>query len=132
MADGFYRSGDIVRRLPGGELIVEGRIKDVINRGGEKVPVEEAENLLLSHPNVRDVVVVGVPDTVYGEKTCACVIARGEAPTLMSLRQHLKTHGIAAFKFPDRLVVLDTFPFTRLGKIDRAALASRVSSGVAS
>lgn len=58
-ADGFYRSGDLVRRSPQGHMIVEGRSKEVINRGGEKVPVEEIENLLLSHPYIIDVALVG-------------------------------------------------------------------------
>jgi 2,3-dihydroxybenzoate-AMP ligase len=124
--DGFYRSGDLVRRLPSGHLVVEGRVKDVINRGGDKVPVEEVENLLLAHPAVHDAALVGVPDDVLGERSCACVIAQGAAPTRAELNAHLTGRGLAAFKLPDRLVVLDTFPRTALGKVNRRELATLV------
>ncbi|MGO1068874.1 (2,3-dihydroxybenzoyl)adenylate synthase [Lysobacter sp. CA199] len=124
--DGYYRSGDLVRRLPGGYLAVEGRNKDVINRGGEKVPVEEVENLLLGHPAVLDVAIVGVPDETLGERTCACVLARGDAPTLPELKTFLNRLGLAAFKLPDRLQVMQQFPTTRLGKVNRKALAEQL------
>ncbi|MGH8083259.1 MAG: (2,3-dihydroxybenzoyl)adenylate synthase [Lysobacter sp.] len=125
-ADGYYRSGDLVRRTPDGYLAVEGRNKDVINRGGEKVPVEEVENLLLGHPAVLDVAIVGVPCATLGERTCACVLARGEAPTLPELKTFLNQLGLAAFKLPDRLQVMQQFPTTRLGKVNRKALAEQV------
>lgn len=127
--DGFYRSGDLVRQLPSGHLVVEGRIKDVINRGGEKIPVEEVENHLLGHPSVHDIAVVGVPDDTLGERSCACVVARGAPPTRTELNAYLSALGVAAFKLPDRLVVLDSFPRTSLGKVDKRALALEVSSG---
>jgi 2,3-dihydroxybenzoate-AMP ligase len=125
-ADGFYRSGDLVRRLPGGHLVVEGRSKDVINRGGEKVPVEELENYLMAHPAIRDVAIVGVPDATMGERTCACIIARGEAPTLAEVNAYLSRLGVAAFKLPDRLKVLESFPQTSVGKVNKRALVKQV------
>ncbi|WKX69042.1 (2,3-dihydroxybenzoyl)adenylate synthase [Streptomyces sp. XD-27] len=125
--DGFYRSGDLVRRLPSGHLVVEGRVKDVINRGGEKVPVEELENHLLSHPAVHDVAVVGFPDALLGERSCACVIAHGSPPTRAELNTHLTALGLAAFKLPDELRVLMSFPRTGLGKVDKRALAAQVA-----
>ncbi|WP_243653336.1 (2,3-dihydroxybenzoyl)adenylate synthase [Pseudonocardia endophytica] len=125
--DGYYRSGDLVRRLPSGHLVVEGRIKDVINRGGEKVPVEEVENLLLTHPAVHDVALVGIPDESLGERTCACVVPHGDPPTQRELAAHLRAAGLAAFKMPDRLRVLDDLPRTTLGKINRKLLAEQVS-----
>jgi 2,3-dihydroxybenzoate-AMP ligase len=121
-ADGFYRSGDLVRRVPAGELVVEGRVKDVINRGGDKIPVEEVEGLLMAHPAVRDVAIVGIPDEVMGERSCAYVIARGEPPTRRDLVRHLTGLGVAAFKLPDRVRVVASFPRTPLGKIDKRAL----------
>ncbi|CAI9121915.1 (2,3-dihydroxybenzoyl)adenylate synthase [Brytella acorum] len=124
--DGYYRSGDVVRRTAEGHVIVEGRNKDVVNRGGEKIPVEEVENLLLSHPAVLDVAIVGVLDEVLGERTCACVLPRGEVPTLPALKAHLNALGLAAFKLPDRLVIFETFPSTKLGKVNRRALASLI------
>ncbi|KZB83931.1 (2,3-dihydroxybenzoyl)adenylate synthase [Amycolatopsis regifaucium] len=126
--DGFYRSGDLVRRLPGGELVVEGRVKDVINRGGDKVPVEEVENLLLTHPGVHDVAIVGVPDDVMGERTCAFVIPKGTPPTRRDLVAHLTGLGVAAFKIPDKVRVVESFPRTGLGKVDRGALGQEIRS----
>src|SRR5437764_714368 len=74
--DGFYRSGDLMRKHPSGNYIVEGRKKDLINRGGEKISAEEIENLILSHPAVQNVACVPVPDPNLGEKMCACLILK--------------------------------------------------------
>ncbi|MFK0117885.1 (2,3-dihydroxybenzoyl)adenylate synthase [Streptomyces sp. NPDC090994] len=126
--DGFYRSGDLVRRLPGGNLVVEGRLKDVINRGGDKVPVEEVENHLLAHPHVHDVALVGFPDPDMGERTCAFVVPRGEAPTRRDLVDHLVGRGVAAFKHPDRVRTVDRFPRTGAGKVDRVALTRTLNT----
>ncbi len=125
--DGYYRSGDLVRRLPSGDLVVEGRIKDVINRGGDKIPVEEVENHLLGHPAVHDVAIVGIPDATLGERSCACVIARGTPPSRAELNAHLSRLGLAAFKLPDRVEVLESFPRTGLGKVNKRALADRIA-----
>ncbi|MFI9645175.1 (2,3-dihydroxybenzoyl)adenylate synthase [Streptomyces sp. NPDC052040] len=127
-ADGFYRSGDLVRRLPTGHLVVEGRIKDVINRGGEKVPVEEVENHLLAHPAVHDTALVGLPDEHLGERSCACLISRGTPPTRTDVTAHLTARGLAAYKLPDEVRALKSFPRTALGKVDKAALARQVSA----
>ncbi|MFI9362713.1 (2,3-dihydroxybenzoyl)adenylate synthase [Kitasatospora sp. NPDC053057] len=124
--DGYYRTGDLVRQLPSGHLVVEGRIKDVINRGGDKIPVEEVENHLLGHPAVHDVAVVGIPDETLGERSCACVIPRGTPPTRADLNAHLTGLGLAAFKLPDRIEVLEAFPRTALGKVNKRALAELV------
>ena len=75
-ADGFYRSGDLMRQHPSGNYMVEGRKKDLINRGGEKISAEEIENLILSHPAVQNVACVAMPDPDMGERMCACVILR--------------------------------------------------------
>ncbi|MFD5655056.1 (2,3-dihydroxybenzoyl)adenylate synthase [Streptomyces sp. NPDC127039] len=126
--DGFYRSGDLVRRLPAGHVVVEGRLKDVINRGGDKVPVEEVENHLLAHPHVHDVALVGFADPDMGERTCAFVVPRGEAPTRRDLIDHLVLRGVAAFKHPDRVRTVDGFPRTGAGKVDRVALARTLNT----
>ncbi|MDT8267904.1 AMP-binding protein, partial [Roseomonas sp. DSM 102946] len=76
--DGYYRTGDIVRRLPGGYLEVQGRAGDHINRAGEKISAEEVEDHLLAHPNVFDAAIVSVPDSYLGERICAFVIPQGE------------------------------------------------------
>ncbi|MEV7230850.1 (2,3-dihydroxybenzoyl)adenylate synthase [Polymorphospora sp. NPDC051019] len=120
--DGFYRTGDLVRRTPTGHLVVEGRAKDQINRGGEKIAPEEVENHLLAHPQIFDVAVVGIPDAVLGERTCAVVIPRGEAPTAAAIRAFVRDRGIADFKIPDRVRFVDAFPHTGVGKTSRSEL----------
>ncbi|MBW4716871.1 (2,3-dihydroxybenzoyl)adenylate synthase [Saccharothrix obliqua] len=120
--DGFYRTGDLVRRLPSGHLVVEGRAKDQINRGGEKVAAEEIENHLLAHPAVHDAAVVAIPDDYLGERTCAFVIATGQPPTGPALRAFLRERGLAAYKIPDRIEVVDAFPHTGVGKTSRRDL----------
>ncbi|GAA5061154.1 2,3-dihydroxybenzoate-AMP ligase [Thermocatellispora tengchongensis] len=124
--DGFYRTGDLVRVLPSGHLVVEGREKDQINRGGDKVSAEELEGHLLAHPAVHDAAVVGVPDPVMGERTCAFLIVRGEAPTLREIKEFLKERGVAAYKFPDRIEVTDAFPRTPVGKVSKRTLLARL------
>lgn len=121
-ADGFYRSGDRVRRTPEGYLVVEGRDKDQINRGGEKVSAEEVENLLLAHPQVHDAALVAMSDAVLGESTCAFVVAREPAPSAFGLKQHLRNQGLAAFKVPDRIEFIARFPQTGVGKVSRKDL----------
>ncbi|MEW2547696.1 AMP-binding protein [Streptomyces sp. NPDC047002] len=127
-ADGFFRSGDLVRRLSSGHLVVEGRVKEVINRAGEKVPVEEVENHLVAHPAVQDAALVGLPDDRLGERVCACVVARGAPPTRSDLAAHLTAHGLAPYKLPDEVRVLAALPRTALGKTDRAELARLASA----
>ncbi|MGW5414303.1 (2,3-dihydroxybenzoyl)adenylate synthase [Actinomadura geliboluensis] len=128
--DGYYRTGDLVRQLPSGHLIVEGREKDQINRGGDKVSAEELESHLLAHPAVHDAAVVGIPDPMMGERTCAFLIIRdaGKAPTLPEIKEFLRTRGLAAYKFPDRLETADAFPRTPVGKISKKTLAARVAA----
>ncbi|GAB3699255.1 (2,3-dihydroxybenzoyl)adenylate synthase [Nocardiopsis oceani] len=118
-ADGFYRTGDIVRRHPSGSLVVSGRAKDQINRGGEKIGAEEVENHILAHPAVHDASVVAVPDPYLGERTCAYVITRGEAPTRGELLAFLRGRGLAAYKIPDRVSFVDSFPATAVGKTSK-------------
>ena len=121
--DGFYRSGDIVRKHASGNLIVEGRSKDLINRGGEKISAEEIENLMLAHPGVAAVAAVAMPDRAMGERICAFVVTRpGQTIELPELRTFMASRGIAAFKLPERLVSVDTLPLTPIGKIEKKAL----------
>ncbi|GGS96071.1 2,3-dihydroxybenzoate-AMP ligase [Planobispora rosea] len=123
--DGFYRTGDIVRRTPEGYLVVEGRAKDQINRGGEKIAAEEVENHLLAHPAIHDASVVAVPDAYLGERTCAYLICRGETPKKSELRAFLRDRGIAAFKIPDMFEFVDAFPQTAVGKVSKRHLRER-------
>jgi 2,3-dihydroxybenzoate-AMP ligase len=131
-ADGFYRSGDLMRQHPSGNYIVEGRKKDLINRGGEKISAEEVENLILMHPAVQNVACVPMPDPMMGEKMCACVVLKpGAALTLAELVAFLNTHEIARFKLPERLEVLPEFPVSTFGKVSKKALGERVAAALA-
>ena len=126
--DGFYRTGDMVRLHPSGNLIVEGRRKDLINRGGEKISAEEVENLILSHPAVLNAAVVAMPDPVLGERACAFVIPRpGVQPTLAELTRFLsEDKRIARFKLPERLELRDRLPMTAVGKISKKDLRDEI------
>jgi 2,3-dihydroxybenzoate-AMP ligase len=126
--DGFYRTGDMVRRHPSGNLVIEGRKKDLINRGGEKISAEEIENLILSHPAVLNVAVVAMPDPVLGERACAYVIPRpGARPTLGEITRFLsEDKRIARFKLPERLEVRERFPTTAVGKISKKDLRDEI------
>ncbi|MFI2641046.1 (2,3-dihydroxybenzoyl)adenylate synthase [Streptomyces sp. NPDC018610] len=124
--DGFYRTGDIVRRTPSGHLVVEGRAKDQINRGGEKVAAEEIENIILAHPSVHDVSLVAVPDEYLGERTLAYVILREGAEPLrpVAVKRFVRERGVAAYKVPDLVEFVDAFPQTGIGKISKKQLRS--------
>src|SRR5579885_220376 len=122
-ADGFYRTGDIVRMTPSGNITVEGRIKDQINRGGEKISAEEVESHLIAHPAVSSAAVVAMPDRTLGERACAYVTLRpGAALTLDAIREYLLSRGLARFKWPERLEIIDAMPLTNVGKIKKAEL----------
>jgi 2,3-dihydroxybenzoate-AMP ligase len=122
--DGFYCSGDLMRRHPSGNYVVEGRKKDLINRGGEKISAEEIENLILSHPAVQNVACVPVPDPNLGEKMCACVVLKkNHRLELPELVEFLKGKEIAKFKLPERMMVLDDFPVSTFGKVSKKALS---------
>ncbi|MFR9795051.1 (2,3-dihydroxybenzoyl)adenylate synthase [Streptomyces sp. MS06] len=128
--DGFYRTGDIVRRTPTGHLVVEGRAKDQINRGGEKVAAEEIENIILAHPSVHDVSLVAVPDAYLGERTLAYVVLREGAEPLrpVQIRRFVREHGVAAYKVPDLVEFVDAFPQTGIGKVSKKGLRSAAAT----
>ncbi|MEU2687985.1 (2,3-dihydroxybenzoyl)adenylate synthase [Streptomyces hygroscopicus] len=121
--DGYYRTGDVVRRLPTGHLVVVGRIKDQINRGGEKIAAVEVEEQLLTHPAITAAALVGVPDERRGERTVAFVVCTGAAPGAREVAAHLTERGLAGYKTPDEVVQVPRLPLTAVGKVDKAALA---------
>jgi 2,3-dihydroxybenzoate-AMP ligase len=127
-ADGFYKSGDLLRKTPTGHYIVEGRVKDLINRGGEKISAEEVENLILAHPAIQNVACVPYPDPVLGERMCACVVLRpGMSITFAELVAFLADFDIAKFKLPERLEVLDSLPLSGFGKVSKKDLTARLT-----
>jgi 2,3-dihydroxybenzoate-AMP ligase len=127
-SDGFYRSGDLMRRHPSGNYMVEGRKKDLINRGGEKISAEEIENLILAHPSVQNVACVPMPDPILGERMCACVILRqSKALTLDQLVAFLMKEEIAKHKLPERLEIMRDFPLSAFGKVSKKDLTERIA-----
>jgi 2,3-dihydroxybenzoate-AMP ligase len=121
--DGFYRSGDLMRRHPSGSYVVAGRKKDLINRGGEKISAEEVENLALGHPAIVNVACVPVPDQVLGERMCACVVLRpGASLSLEELGDFLTDKGLARFKHPERLQLMEELPTSKVGKVAKNEL----------
>jgi 2,3-dihydroxybenzoate-AMP ligase len=127
-ADGFYRSGDLMRRHPSGNYMVEGRKKDLINRGAEKISAEEIEELILRHPAVQNVACVAMPDRVFGEKNCACVILRpGHTLELPALVDFLNDFDLAKFKLPERIECFAEFPLSNFGKVSKKDLVSIVT-----
>jgi 2,3-dihydroxybenzoate-AMP ligase len=130
--EGFYRSGDLMRKHPSGNYIVEGRKKDLINRGGEKISAEEIENLILMHPAVQNVAIVPMPDANLGEKMCAFVVPRaGHSPTLQELVGFLMQKEIAKFKLPERLELVGEFPVSTFGKVSKKILGERIAKKLA-
>ena len=122
-ADGFYRTGDLVRRDSSGNLVVVGRIKDQINRGGEKISAEEVESHLIAHDAVSAVAVVAMADELLGERACAFVTLKpGASLELERMREFLAARGLARYKWPERLEVIDSMPLTNVGKVKKAEL----------
>jgi 2,3-dihydroxybenzoate-AMP ligase len=123
---GWYRMGDVVRRR-GRYVYTEGRRKDMINRGGEKISCEEIESLILGHPSVKSAVLVGMPDPVFGEKACACVVTLpGKTLAFADLIAFLRERQIASFKLPERLELFRELPVSPVGKILKRQLRETI------
>lgn len=126
-ADGFYATGDLVHRLPSGHLVVTGRIKDQINRGGEKIAAAEVEGHLATHQAIMAAALVAAPDEQWGERSVAFLVCdpAHTPPTQRDLADFLRTRGLAAHKTPDQVIHVDALPLTPVGKVDKKALAAR-------
>ncbi|MGV0050400.1 (2,3-dihydroxybenzoyl)adenylate synthase [Mycobacterium colombiense] len=126
--DGFFRSGDVVRLRNDGYLVVTGRVKDVICRGGETISAADLEEQLHGHPAIFSAAAVALPDPYLGEKICAAVVFNGPELTLAELNGYLDQRGVAAHARPDVLVAMTSLPTTPIGKIDKKAIAGQVSA----
>jgi acyl-CoA synthetase (AMP-forming)/AMP-acid ligase II len=131
-SDGWFRTGDLVEICgePPNYYRIVGRCKDIINRGGMKISPVEIDVLLEAHPAVAEAAVCAYPDENLGERVCACVVAAqgGDAPSLEALNEFLLQQGLAKFKLPERLLVLDRLPRNPLGKVQRHELQQMVSN----
>jgi 2,3-dihydroxybenzoate-AMP ligase len=120
---GFFHTGDLMSRRQDGRFVVEGRKKDMVIRGGENVYPEAVEDLLIRHPKVMYVAVVGMPDDKLGEKLCAFIQPEeGQSINFDEVKSHMEEHGVAVFQWPERLEILDGWPLTAVNKIDKRRL----------
>ena len=129
--DGFYRTGDLARRhlIDGTDYFsIDGRIKDVINRGVEKIPADEVEELIMRHPDVANAALVAMPDDVLGEKACAYLVLEPDAapPTVATLGEFLNEQGLARYKLPERVEIIAELPLSNVGKVAKKALREDV------
>jgi acyl-CoA synthetase (AMP-forming)/AMP-acid ligase II len=122
--DGWVRSGDLGSLDEQGNLTIEGRIKDLINRGGEKISPEHVEEVLTSHPEVAEAAVFGVPDDLYGERVAALVVPCGGSDVDSADLASYSRERLSAFEIPERIIVTDKLPMTAKGSIDRSKLTA--------
>jgi len=117
-AAGYFRTGDLGRFTDDGYLVVTGRAKDIIIRNGENISPKEVEDILVTHPQIAEIAIVGVPDTRTGERACAAIVPAAEpGPDIVELREFLVHHGVAKFKAPEQVVLVDTLPKNDAGKV---------------
>ncbi|WP_017573651.1 (2,3-dihydroxybenzoyl)adenylate synthase [Nocardiopsis halotolerans] len=120
--DGFYRTGDLVTRSEHGDLVVVGRVKDQVNRAGEKIAAVEVEEQLMGLPGVRAAAVVGVADPHLGERSVALLVCDGTCPDREAVRGAMLERGAAPFKVPDEVREVAVLPLTGVGKVDKRRL----------
>ena len=127
--DGFYRTGDRAVRNEEGYFRFGGRLKERINRAGEKIEPAEIESYLCMDPSVLEAVVVGIPDEDLGERSCAFVkCLDGVSRNLQDIYRQFQEMGVALYKFPDQLEQVEFWPLTKIGKIDRKQLVKMMIS----
>jgi acyl-CoA synthetase (AMP-forming)/AMP-acid ligase II len=116
--DGYFRTGDLARWVDDAYLVVTGRVKDVIIRNGENIAPKELEDILIDHPGIAEIAVVGLPDTRTGERACAVIVPTGQPrPDVASLRSFLRDQGVATFKAPEQVVIWEQLPRNDAGKV---------------
>lgn len=128
-AAGFYRTGDQGALTDAGYLVVTGRIKDLIIRNGENIAPKEIEDLLLGHPDIKDIAIVGIPDPRTGEKACAVIVPSGDRqPQGADLAAFLSAQGVAKFKYPERIEIREALPKNDAGKVLKHVLRDQLIS----
>ena len=127
VGEGWLQTGDLARQDSDGYIYPSGRLKDTINRGGEKFGPIEVEEALRSHPAVSDVAVAGIADEEMGQRVGAAVVTNSPV-TLEDLREHCR-ELIAYFKLPERLRIVDHIPYSDTGKLNRRQLATLIADG---
>jgi non-ribosomal peptide synthetase component E (peptide arylation enzyme) len=127
-ADGYFRTGDLARWIDDDYLVVTGRAKDLIIRNGENIAPKEIEDILVGHPGVAEIAIVGLPDARTGERACAVVVPTDRShPDVVSLRNFLQAEGIATFKAPEQVVIWDALPRNDAGKVLKHQIQSALT-----
>lgn len=125
--DGFFRTGDIAKFDPEGRLIITGRKKDIIIRGGENISAKEVEELISSHSKVAQVAAVGMPDPILGERVCAFIKPKnGQRISFEEMISFLKEKKTSVLYLPERIETVDEIPLTNVGKVDKKRLREEI------
>lgn len=130
--DGYFYTGDLFQIKENNLLMFYDRKKDIIIRGGYNISAQELENILMAHPKVQDVAAVGIPDEVMGEKTCVFVVPKpGVEVELKDITDFMKEQGVAVYKLPEKLQLINEIPRNAVGKILKVALRQRIKESLA-
>ena len=124
--DGFFRTGDL-GRLEDGYVVITGRVKDIIIRKGENISAKEVEDLLFTHPRIKDVAVVGLPDPASGERACAVVVPDGAPIPMEEMREFLREKGLRVQAIPEQLEIVESLPRNPAGKVLKQDLRKQYS-----
>jgi non-ribosomal peptide synthetase component E (peptide arylation enzyme) len=127
-SEGFFHTGDLGYRRADGAIVITGRKKDLIIRGGENISAKEIEDILINHPGIREVSIVAMPHARLGETVCAYVIPASATLTLTDIVAYLEGAGIARQKFPERLELVSELPRTAAGKVKKDILRQRIAA----
>lgn len=127
--DGFFRTGDKARITAEGNLVILGRTAEQINRGGENIIPSEIETFLMNHPEIKEASVLGIPDKALGERVAACIVTENSSLDRSQICRYLTECGVASYKFPDQIVIVEQFPYINIGKVDKNALRERIMEG---
>jgi non-ribosomal peptide synthetase component E (peptide arylation enzyme) len=121
--NGYFRTGDVAMINDSGDFVLTGRLKEMINRGGESISATDIENLMLTHPGIIATAVIPMPDPELGEKVCAYVqLAPGTELEFQKIISFLKEQGASVLQLPERIEFVDELPYTKAEKIDKQAL----------
>ena len=124
---GYFRTGDLGRFTGDGHLVVTGRAKDIIIRNGENISPKEVEDILVTHPQIAEIAIVGLPDSRTGERACAAIVASGGVgPEVADLREFLMSHGVAKFKVPEQVLFVGALPKNDAGKVLKHVLRAEL------
>lgn len=126
-SDGYFRTGDLGHWVDGRYLVVTGRAKDIVIRNGENISPKEVEDVLLGHPDISEIAILGVPDPRTGERACAVIVTdRAPGPDVGDLRDFLRATGVAKFKWPEQVVIWDALPKNDAGKVLKHRIRARL------